>query len=671
MSFNPNHRRELFDALRDAFTPAQFKRLLLHHLDLRQEEIVSDSADFQEVLYEVIAEVERNDRSLQLVEAALKERPANEGLLKLCKILQPPPPPAYAHILFISTRGETEHGPCDTGSAPLSQQFDLIKAEAVKRQAGDPALLISEVKDWGVVVTTFGDARVLLEFAFHIAQTVKSSQGACLRMGIHRAAGATGNAGEQPTEPPPEGIYIAHRLVELGSAGHILATYETGEFLKRNIDFESVFNAKFDALFHVARNRELWPRQSVDIYNIYSTTRDGDGPPATFGNEQPPKTRVPERVIRNIKVPKTLKELRGEKINITFWPDLPYVTVKFEFEDKKESNIKISCKKPESEEYTFEYDFENLNDEREQVFDINLVNKAKNRLVVLKLLCLDRYGKEITQDFVQPIILRRYFPLYWWDRFWFSRWYFKVALVLLACLISYAGCRGHRYLTQPPVIIETKPTEPEAVTEMPGTEFDENETLLRDVWDFSGQNINKDLGIGGAPNQALVVTGPQTLLINPALLKGKAFKDFKVTFAIKLRPGSSRAGWIFRASPDKRSGYIFILERQADGQFILHGTFDEGDGSPLEYDRLGPARKVLIEQCSDEDWIKITATVYGNTFSYSAQFKSQAVRCTDGVNQPITPDFQDEKRRFAFGNVGIWMPANNEVLVDYWRMGKP
>lgn len=666
MKLSAKQRKELFDALLEAFTPNDFDRLLLHHLDKRRHEIVSDSVDFRDRIDKVIEDAEKSDWLRELVDAALKERPTNEGLRNFIEGFLPPSPPAYAHILFISMCGEMAHGPCDTGSAPLSQQFDLIKAEAVKQQGGDPALLISEVKDWGVAITTFGDPKVLLRFAFHIAQTIKSPQGERLRMAIHRAASATEKTGEQPTEPPPEGIYIARRLVELGSAGHILATYETGEFLKRDVDFELVFNNKFDALFHVARNRELWPRQSVDVYNIYFTTHDGDGHPTTVGNEQSLKTRVPERVICNIKVPRTLKELREEKINVTFWPDLPYVEVKFEFEDKKESNIKISSDLPESEECRFECDFENHNFERQQVFDIKLINKAKNRLVVLKLLCSDRYGREITQDFERPIRLRRYLLPYWWDRFWFSRWYFKVALVLLASLIGYAGYHGYRYMNRPDDTTDNSNlTEPEAVTEMPSVLFTEGEELLRQQWDFSGQSINLEAGIGGDPNKALVVTGPQRLLINPSSLGGKTFKDFVVLFAFKLRPGSTQAGWIFRASPDKKKGYIFILERQLNGQFLLHVTFDEGDGNTLQ---LG-FRQVLINTCRDDDWIIIRAKVHGNTFSHRAWIKSQASGCPSD-EQPITPDFEDDRGRSPYGNVGILVPDKNEVLVDHWVMGK-
>lgn len=689
MSPSTDENRDMFAALVDAFTTSTFDNMLALKLGKDRTRIVAD-ADFDTMIRRVIETARREGWNRDLIRGAIEANPGNEGLQAFITKYPRYGPiktpdtseipglgPIYCHILYISRPDDTEQARCNPDSSQLANLYELTKARPLPQEAGDPPPTVSDLKDWGFYVATFGDASALLQFATNIAKTVNNPDVGRPRMGLHSVVCVSDEADGGPPTVPPEAVETARRVAELGSAGHILSTCEAGEFFKGDTNLKTTFNE----LFHLARNRELWPGVAMDVYNIYGTAQSGDGQSTTFGNEQPPESGVPERVISSIEVPRTLKELRDkEKIKITFWPDLPYVRVKFQFEDKKESNLKISSDLPEIEECAFEADFENHNFERKQHFNIKLLNRAKNRLVVLKLLFFDRYGKEITQELKQghAIKLRRYFPLYWWDRFWFSRWYLKVAIAALACLIGYAGYRGYRFLTRPVAVQQgTNHKEPPVVGEadMPSVEFDEDEALLRQVWDFSGQTINRDRGVSGKPHQALVVTGPQVLLINPEILKGKVFKDFKVTFAIKLRPGSSCAGWIFRASPDKGRGYIFILERQRDGQFILHGTFAEGDafaegdGSPLQKDKLGWVKKVLIGECAEANWIKITATVHENIFSHKAQCKSVIVGKTDGDEQKITPNFQDDARHFTFGNVGIWAPPNNEVLVDYWRMG--
>jgi hypothetical protein len=77
---------------------------------------------------------------------------------------------------------------------------------------------------------------------------------------------------------------------------------------------------------------------------------------------------------------------------------------------------------------------------------------------------------------------------------------------------------------------------------------------------------------------------------------------------------------------------------------------------------------VPINTCRDDDWIIIKAKVHENTFSHVGWVKSQASGCP-AEEQPISPDFVVDKERLPVGNVGIFVPEKNEVLVDHWLMG--
>ena len=99
MRLSSKQRKKLFDALLGAFTPSAFDRLLLHHLDKRRYEIVSDSEDFQDVLDKVIEDAEKSNWVRELIEAALKERSTNEEIQRVAESLQPPAPGTEQFVL--------------------------------------------------------------------------------------------------------------------------------------------------------------------------------------------------------------------------------------------------------------------------------------------------------------------------------------------------------------------------------------------------------------------------------------------------------------------------------------------------------------------------------------------------------------------------------------------
>jgi hypothetical protein len=664
LNLRAKQRKELFNALLGAFTPSDFDRLLLHNLDKKRYEIVSSSEDFKDVLDKVIEDAEKNNWLRELVDEALKERSTNEALQKFVEEFRPPAPaalPTYAHILFISMLGETANGPCDIGPVLPSQQFDLIRAEALKQQTIDPALLISEVKDQGIVLTTFGGAAALLKLAVDVATMDNSPGVGRLQMGIHSVVCANQGNG-QPSQVPPEGVEIARRITRLGNDGHILATREAAERIKAESTFKEIFAAAFDDLFHGPWKCETRPFLNKDIYSIYLTHVDGDRQQTVFGSESPPKRKAPEGVIKETRVPATIRLMKEEKIKVVFCPEVSYAKVQFTFENTAGSDINISSDKTEGPDCTFEFDFEDPQELREHLFILNAINTTKNHNFLLKMQCYDRQGEQIIRPREWPIKLRRNFWLWLWEIIWHWPWWLRASLpvvVSLAVLLYFAVCNRPR----PICYGEDKNWV---------DNFDAQEIKnLEERWDFQRGQIEPEYGEEVGPEERKTEPKAGAILITtPGMVLGKVdgpgvLCDFKVTFKMSFVNGT-KAAWVLRAQSDKQRGYVFVLE-QSGKNLILNGykSLNWQD----KFDNL--FRPVPIATCCEHgDVFEVTAEIKGSMIKHSIRVENLIPR--EGINRPdpdpILPDFTDGEARYPYGSFGFVGLDDSQMKAEFWYL---
>src|SRR5205085_9086762 len=147
-----------------------------------------------------------------------------------------------------------------------------------------------------------------------------------------------------------------------------------------------------------------------------------------------------------------------------------------------------------------------------------------------------------------------------------------------------------------------------------------------------------------------------------------AFYDFHVQLRVKFKQGN-QAGWIFRAQPDKRKGYVFLLEKR--GSRLLLNSWVYSDHKPV---RLGKEDTDLdFEGPFDvEDYWDIDVDVKNNEFRYAFSFWTDNL--PDDLDQdprikknsatfPVTP-FKDEVNTYRFGNIGFFAPEGSQVIVD-------
>jgi hypothetical protein len=80
LGLNPTQKKELNDALQNAFDPDGFDRMLTLRLDKKRHNIVSDQ-EFPEIVFQVIETAERENWTADLVRGALETNPGNPQLL--------------------------------------------------------------------------------------------------------------------------------------------------------------------------------------------------------------------------------------------------------------------------------------------------------------------------------------------------------------------------------------------------------------------------------------------------------------------------------------------------------------------------------------------------------------------------------------------------------------
>jgi hypothetical protein len=166
----------------------------------------------------------------------------------------------------------------------------------------------------------------------------------------------------------------------------------------------------------------------------------------------------------------------------------------------------------------------------------------------------------------------------------------------------------------------------------------------------------------------LSVTGSEWGVRND--LDGKSLYDFQVSFRVRFAKGNM-AAWVLRAQDDRRSGYVFRLERHGDELYLNCWLHTPG----REPKPLGdtPNSRVNIDGLCDGDYFDVKATAKGGVFQHQVTIQNARAKLPDfadpcGPRASFTrptdaPTFIDGY--YSHGNIGFFAPENNgEVLID-------
>ena len=189
---------------------------------------------------------------------------------------------------------------------------------------------------------------------------------------------------------------------------------------------------------------------------------------------------------------------------------------------------------------------------------------------------------------------------------------------------------------------------------------------FRKKWQFSDSEPLPLVDGNGDPkvDGALVITGGQSALVRSDFIQGRSFYDFKLHFAFKFAPKSSRAGWILHAQTDGQRGYMFELEKKGARQFDLSGIVEDLSTSPpaISGDR---SRSIFFaEDVKEDDIINVKVIVYDCRFHFTIWIEHE----TEPESDQQTAEFKDETLRFPYGTVGLKETASNQIIVEFWRM---
>ena len=576
-------------------------------------------------------------------------------------------PERHVHVLFISNWCENCND--SAGSAGLiarwfrslfgssGESFNevgpyglLDNTRRVISDRGDEASrrLICSSEGTGVVVACFDDPQELLSFVAPAFRGLKESSTDCLRMGLHSATvelqSDTNTAGI-----PVKDIDLARQIMDLGCDGHVLCSAEAerrmGDKLRRDFKFT------IDSF----PRRELLPGKRVDVFSIHDSE---------IGSKREPRSKAKHGVLRTARIPKAVRALREAKLKLEFSLHVRYVKLQFKFEHSP-ARIRVISTKPEVADCTFEFDFEQ-GDDRAQTFILLAANPKDDSFFDLHTQYFANSGDLIGTDVKSVRLYRKPPPpkdledvfgaaIWLWDWFRFSAWYWTAALVVLICVVAYLALPAGKA--------------PESYTLYWPDDFNEQELdTLSKRWNYNAGQIEPQDGeeVKPDPNEpkkgAILIKSPGMVVANN--LGSKRFYNFTVRFKVRFVDGG-KAAWVFRSQDDKRSGYVFVLQR-VNNSLLLYGYY-----SSSETDRIDDiVRRVPVPFCCDDkDAFDITAEVSGYTIKHWIRVLNPILR--DGVDLPDghkLTDFTDEKKRFRFGNAGLLGLNDSKLKVEFWYL---
>jgi hypothetical protein len=110
---------------------------------------------------------------------------------------------------------------------------------------------------------------------------------------------------------------------------------------------------------------------------------------AAIGSPLPPDPTTPPKAVFEVVWPEELVGLQKAYIHLNFNSQLPYVQLKFSFDNR---DIRISCDRNFSDDCVFEFEF-GESDSRRRSFEIQAVTNAAERNEPIVISCVDLAGK--------------------------------------------------------------------------------------------------------------------------------------------------------------------------------------------------------------------------------------------------------------------------------------
>jgi hypothetical protein len=613
--------------------------------------------------------------------------------------------PTFAHVLFISAALIEEKNSKAWPSflqqkkkssefATISSQlYSAVNAEVLAKQSNGDGQLSCQSREEGMIVATSGEAATLLLFAISVLQSVKAIGGMHLRMGLHSGEIEPLTLNKR-TQLPNDIVYSARRVMELGRGGHLLASQQAAELLRKDAEFASVF--------HSSGSRTVEPPDSLQIYNVYKRGTPGDEK-SDFGNDNQPLPEIPETVVRRFSAPRRLRALKGEWVRVTFRPGRSYIKSKFEFTDSdgnKAHGVRINCHKHGERGCSFEYRFNDSTEEHKPKFKIVAEDPPADLSLVMEMSCYNEYDELLAPPYRRSFRLLRVRPLppikeplsliaWLWDRLMRLPRAVRPAVFALLLVSSYFWV--------PPLIPEgirksinynyefykrrywhgfdtyDKKVEEKFLTEQFSFgEFSEN-------WNFDEGQVGIVKGRGGEKKNALLVlSGPKmiTLKLEPA----KALYDYEFDLWFKFAEGD-KAAWVVRSQQNRQAGYVFVL-RKSGSDLVLEGfTYkDLNTRIPIETQIIPTG----LDSFYASDYFQIKAMVKEFTFKHSISihnYDSREARIQRGgadVDLPNVRDFTDESEMYRYGSVGVLSfdekdkPATSKMHVErYYVIPEP
>lgn len=550
--------------------------------------------------------------------------------------------------------------------------------------------LNSQSRDDGIIVATNGDVAALLRLAIKIMRVTRSANGACLRMALH-----SGEIGEfslnQDTGLTCEDVYVARRLMGLGSAGHLLASQQAAELLRKNPEFAS--------LFHISGRRTIEPPDSIEIYNVYKRSAPLDEA-VDFGNDSPPLSEAPETIVRKFDAPERLRAGKDGWVRIVFNPAQAYIKIKFDFkntDDEKARGVRIGCHKHGQRACAFEYRINDSGNEHKPRFKIVADDPAADLSLVMEMSLYNEYDELLAPPLRHDIRLLRKPPLpsikeplglfaWGWDRFMrlpvMLRALAFAALVPLLVVVVYFAAP----LFIPKEVRDKATNDYEIYKRRYWFGYD---TYVGEAWphgmeDFIDPNpsarwsfdpgqvqIVKGDGEGNVDTGAMLIKQGSKMVV-AGDLGSLAFYDFTAEFRLKFVEGEE-AAWVLRSQPDRQTGYVFLLKKEGTDLF-LYGLKYKGPNQFESID-LEPKHRVLSGGCCyPNDYFDIKAEVINFTFKHQITINNfddpEAQQTRPGLTigpYPVS-DFTDRQELYRCGSAGVLKPPTSKMQLESWKV---
>lgn len=600
--------------------------------------------------------------------------------------------PTFAHVLFISAALIEEKNSKAWPSflqqkkkssefATISSQlYSAVNAEVLARQSNGDGQLPCQSREEGMIVAASGDAATLLCFAIHVLQSVKAIGGVHLRIGLHSGEIEPLTLNKR-TQPPNDIVYIARRVMELGRGGHLLASEQAAELLRKDAAFASVF--------HSSGSRTVEPPDSIQIYNVYKRGTPGDDK-SDFGNDNQPLTEIPETVVRKFSVPRRLRALKGEWVRVTFRPGRSYIKTRFEFKGSDENEargVRINCHKHGERGCSFEYRFNDSTEEHKPKFKIVAEDPPADLSLVMEMSCYNEHDELLAPPYRHSFRLLRVRPLppikeplnliaWLWDRL--------MRLPRAARAAIFALLLASSYFWVPPLI-------PEGIRKSIAYNYEfykrrywhgydtylsnwkdpflDKNLSERWAFDEGAVTVVQGEGLDNVDTGAMQVQSGQKMVT--ANLDSSAFYDFEAKIRFKFVEGM-QAAWVFRAQPDRQTGYVFFLERNEDG-LVLQGMRYSGSGVIEKLDG-GPQGPLPVGPCCfPDDYFDITAEVDNFTFKhtitiFNADPEADLARGDIEIGPFPVDAFIDSQKTYRCGSAGVLKPPHSKMKVEYWEV---